>query len=452
MIVWRLKRGLEKKFSWGHPWVFSNELAHSPKSLDPGDLVELRDDSGRFLAIGYGHPNSLISFRVLSRDESDAAIDADFFYRKLARALGLRRACGLERWSHRLCFAEADGLPGLVVDRFVLAGGGEALVAQSSTAGMDRLRPLAYEALERLTSASGRSSGSVAGSPYGPKWIVASDDSSARRMEGLELEPKRVALAPSGAQPQELAPARILVQPGAPLAPSGASGREFDQVAGLELRADLIGGQKTGFFLDQRSNLRLAAEIVRARRPNGDRPLRILDLCCYVGQWGAQLAATAIASGLRAEVTLVDSSAKALALAVENARAQGAEAIAEKRDALETLRELPERSYDVVVCDPPAFVKKKKDLPTGQAAYAKLNREAMRRLAPGGLFVSCSCSGLLGEEDFRAALARAQAANDDLDLRFVARGSHAADHPQLPQFPQGSYLKCWIGASAATQR
>ena len=239
-----------------------------------------------------------------------------------------------------------------------------------------------------------------------------------------------------------LAPARLILQP----AWAGA--------AALEIQADLISGQKTGFFLDQRANIQLAAGLVRSQvaargaSPFRARPFRILDLCCYVGQWASQLAAAVSASGVEVEATLVDSSVKALELAGANARAQGASVILEKRDVLETLRALPERHYDAVICDPPAFVKKKKDLPAGLAAYAKLNREAMRRLAPDGCFVSCSCSGLLSDDDFRSALARAAAGNADLDLRFVARGAHAGDHPQLPQFSQGSYLKCWIGLSA----
>ena len=453
MTVWRLKRGLEKKFHLGHPWVFSNELAHSPKGLDPGALVELRGDDGRFLAVGYGNPASLISFRVLSRIAAESEIDVSFFLAAIGRASELRRRSGLSGSSHRLCFAEGDGLPGLVIDRFLLAGPvpgqdvGQALVVQASTAGMDRLKPLVYEALERWVRAD---CARGQGPSWERTWLVASDDSGARRMEGLELLPKRIVHSPEGAAAGGLADIEILLQP-------AVSGRPA-----VRLRVDLIGGQKTGFFLDQRSNLQLAAQLAGQLadplvRPG--RPLRILDLCCYVGQWGAQLAAALKTSGGTSEgapggppieVTLVDSSAKALELAVANVRAQGAVAFAEKRDVLESLRELPERSFDVVVCDPPAFIKKKKDLPAGQAAYAKLNREAMRRLAPGGLFVTCSCSGLLLEEDFRESLARAASANEDLDLRFVARGAHGPDHPQLPSFPQGSYLKCWIGLSAST--
>ena len=424
MKTWRLKRGLEKKFRFGHPWTFSNELADSPKGAAPGELVELRSDSGEFLAVGYGNPGSLISFRALSRDAERVSIDADFFYRKLRVALATRRACGFTPWSFRLAFAEADGLPGLVVDRFALAGEEEqVLVAQSSTAGMDRLRPFVYAALERLAP-------EIGARPLATS-IIACDDSSSRRLEGLEIEEKRSVYADAGFH-SSLSPASVLLQ-------SSALG-----VKAVAMQADLLGGQKTGFFLDQRANIRLAASLL----PNRRGPLRMLDICCYVGQWSAQLTAAAKSAGLAVESTLLDSSAKALELAANNVRAQGADVRIEKRDALGTLSALPPRSFDVVVCDPPAFAKGKKHLPAAQAAYAKINREALKRLAPGGLFVTCSCSGLLTEEDFRAALARAFAANEDLDMRLVARGGHAPDHPQLPQFPQGTYLKCWVAVSA----
>jgi 23S rRNA (cytosine1962-C5)-methyltransferase len=178
---------------------------------------------------------------------------------------------------------------------------------------------------------------------------------------------------------------------------------------------------------------------------SGRRELRVLDICCYVGQWGTQLAHLAAAAGLRAEVTLVDASAKALEIAARNVESHGGTANPQKLDVLEDLGRLPRQGYDVVICDPPAFIKKKKDLPTGTMAYQKLNREALRRTAgQGGLFVSCSCSGLFTEEDFRGMLARAAAGHEG-EVRWIVRGSHSPDHPQRPEFPQGTYLKSWMG-------
>jgi len=150
---------------------------------------------------------------------------------------------------------------------------------------------------------------------------------------------------------------------------------------------------------------------------------------------------------MRARVSVLDSSAAALDFAARNVSAQGAEAEALRGDAMEMLNQLPGGGYAVVVCDPPAFIKSRKDYPTGEAAYVKLNTNALRLVAPGGLLVTCSCSSLLGEADFAAVLARA-AARAGRDVRWVARGGHAPDHPVLAGFPEGHYLKCWVGVVA----
>jgi 23S rRNA (cytosine1962-C5)-methyltransferase len=248
----------------------------------------------------------------------------------------------------------------------------------------------------------------------------------------LTADPKRLEKSFDGFQPEA---ARVLIQPSR----LGLAPLVFD--------VDFIGGQKTGFFLDQRSNIELAARSARGLildAKNKGRSVKILDLFCYVGQWGAQLAHLARAEGVKAEVTIVDASMKALELAKANVERHGGIATIEKRDVLEDIKTFENGGFDIVICDPPAFVKKKKDLPTGTQAYFKLNREALRKTMPGGLFVSCSCSGLFGEAEFREMLSRVAVANDRR-VRWVARGSHSADHPQRPEFPQGTYLKSWMG-------
>lgn len=435
MIVWRLKKGSEKKFRSGHPWVFSSELAQSPKGLPAGSLVDLHEYGGAFLARGYGHPNSLISFRTLTKNR-DEAIDRTFFFERLKRASEARWLTGVGPFSHRLCFAEADGLPGLIIDRYRLAtdaSPGQVFVIQSSTAGMDQLLALVFEALEDLVAHEREQHANQ------PSWestaIVLANDSKSRQMENIAVEAKNVKKTAPGFIPEST---KILVQPG------------LAHLAPVHFEVDLIGGQKTGFFLDQRLNVHLASsiaqEIVRLHGARGvnDRPIQILDLCCYVGQWGTQLAHLCAALGVRAEVTLADASARALEIAARNVEAAGGIARVEKMDVLDELGRLPRRAYDIVICDPPAFIKKKKDLPTGSAAYLKLNREAMKRTSVGGLFVSCSCSGLFAEEDFRQMLAKAVTSFEG-EIRWLLRGSHSPDHPQRPEFPQGTYLKSWMG-------
>lgn len=428
--IWHLKKGSEKKFRFGHPWVFSNELAQSPKGVRPGELIELRDFTGAFLAHGYGHPNSLICFRTLSRSEK-TGIDVPFFHERLTEAARVRRLAAVADESHRLCFAEGDHLPGLIVDRFILedAGGpAQAFVIQSSTAGMDMQLESVFAALEKLVNEDEASGARI---PWTRTALILANDSKSRVMEGLALEPKKVVRGFSGFDAENV---RLRIQAGLP------------ENSPLAMSADLINGQKTGFFLDQRANIQIASrfakELVRLKNE-----IRVLDLCCYVGQWGAQLASLARQSGGIARVTQVDASMRALEIAARNVEENGGSAEPLKLDVLGGgLDRLEPGAFDIVICDPPAFIKKKKDLPTGTQAYYKMNREAIRKTARQGLYVSCSCSGLFTEEEFRGMLARVGQASA-VPVRWLARGGHSPDHPQRPEFPQGTYLKSWIGVT-----
>ncbi len=411
MQVWRLRKGADRRFRAGHPWAYSNELAESPKGIAPGELVELCDAGGAFLARGHGNPGSLIAFRALSRDRTELEpLGAEGLGWRLGRARDLRRALGLEATSHRLVFAEGDGLPGLVIDAYALANGSRVLVVQAHTAGMDGALPAIDAALDGMYPGAG---------------LVVRSDVGARALDGVPVEPPRVVRSPGGV---DLAAARI-------------------RVAGLELETDLAAGQKTGFFLDQAANLALAAGRlagIGAREPGA--PVRVLDLCCYVGQWGAYLARAIALGGGRAHVTLVDSSARALEVAARNVAGQGADVEALRADVLRDLGALPTGSFDVVVADPPALIGRRKDVPQGTHAYLQLFTQAVRLVRPGGGLVACSCSALLEEAAFDGALAKA-ARRNDRTVRFVARGGQAPDHPVLLEFPEGRYLKCWVGVA-----
>jgi 23S rRNA G2069 N7-methylase RlmK/C1962 C5-methylase RlmI len=519
--VWTLRAGADKRFRAGHPWVYSNELAHSPRGaaqrpVAPGDPVELRDAAGRFLARGYGHPGTLIAFRALSRDPAEAEPWGEAaLLARLRRAAALRHGLGLGAVSHRLVFGEADDLPGLVVDRYRLAppdaAAGErgpagiaaqVLAVQAHTAGAERLQEPLLAALEALVTEE------HAADPRHPDWahtaVVLRNDAGARRLEGLPDDAVRVARPGPGLA---LTPARVLT------APVAGDGRSAGPPGPAVLQADLLGGQKTGLFLDQAANLRLAAGLLAARLrsesgsfgtpgpmgataapgpmgataapgpmgataapgpmgataapgpmgataapgPMGATaaPLRILDLFAYVGAWGAALARVGAAAGRAVEVTVVDASAPALALAVANVTAAGgactplrADVLADAQgplaDAQGPLAALPPGGFDVVVADPPAFIKGRKAWHTGRAAYVKLNTAALRWVRPGGLLVTCSCSQLLSEADFLAVLDKA-AARAGTPVRWIARGGQAPDHPVRAGFPEGDYLKARIG-------
>ncbi len=440
MKIWKLKKAAEKKWSLQHPWIFSNDLCESPKGTQPGELIDLRSESGERLALGYGNPQTLIAFRTLSRDPNVTEIDARFFAAAFSRAFRLREIAGLDKFSFRLVFAESDGLPGLIIDRYrlyseqhattlELKSSKQILVVQINSAGMQSLKPQILDGL-RIFVEEHFEKTQVS---WANTAIMVCEDSKSRLMEGLEVRAKYIERPLPGFDFQ-------LTQ----IAIQSASQPELP----LPMLVDFLGGQKTGFFLDQRVNIKNLVEFLPGWLVARDRnlPIRVLDLCCYVGQWGTQLAAALKSYGFSAEVTLVDASQKALETASKNVAMAGGQPVVQKMDILEDLHRLPSGFYDLVICDPPAFIKKKKDIPQGIQAYSKLNREAMRRVSAGGFYVSCSCSGLFEETDFRQMLAQS-AARCQKEIRWLYRGFHSADHPQRPEFPQGTYLKAWIGVS-----
>jgi 23S rRNA (cytosine1962-C5)-methyltransferase len=424
--VWKLKKGMDRRFRAGHPWVYSNELSESPKGIEPGAAVLLQDPGGVPLALGYGNPKSLIAFRALTRGPLEGVdpFTSSFLATALSSALSVRVRGGMGSASFRLSFGEADSLPGLIIDRYLI-GDSQAFVAQAHTAGADRLLEKLPEALQLL----------VAKIPGGVSWektaIVYRNDLGVRALEGIRSEfsaDERVHRAVKGL---DLSKALIEIAPALGDGPA------------LKFRADLVTGQKTGFFLDQAYNIALAAQKFRALRADG-RPLRILDLCCYVGQWSAQLARVFQSQKIAVEITAVDASQTALDLARENIEREGAQVTVMKADVLKDLGSLEARSFDLVICDPPALIKGRKDIPAGKHAYLQLNTQVFRLIQETGAVVSCSCSGLLEEEDFIAALSKA-AYRNGVKVRWVARGSQSADHPMLLEFPEGRYLKSWLG-------
>lgn len=430
--VWKLKKGMDRRFRAGHPWVYSNELSESPKGIQPGEQIRLQDAAGQVLAAGYGNPSSLIAFRALLRGpQAVEAVDlfsTEFLAERLFSALSVR-SCGghfgaMTGASFRLCFGEADFLPGLVIDRY-LVGDAQVFVAQAHTAGADRMLKALPEALEKIT-------GEISG---GPSWsktaIVFRNDLGVRALEGLKSEStpeERVIRPVSGL---DLSRARIEV------APASGSGKP------VQFRTDLIEGQKTGFFLDQANNISIAAQKFKGLRSKKG-PLKILDLCCYVGQWSTQLARVYGEQKLPVEVTLVDASQSALAFAHENVERESVRVQTVKGDVLKDLQSLDPASFDLVISDPPALIKGRKDIPQGKHAYLQLNTQVFRLVRPGGAVVSCSCSGLLEEEDFLAALSKA-AYRNHVSVRWIGRGAQASDHPMLAEFPEGRYLKAWFG-------
>ena len=422
----RLKAKLDRRFRSGHHWVYSNELQESPKQIEPGEPLELLDSSGKFLAWGYGNPASLITFRTVSRIEAESdALSPAGVARRLEKAWQLRRLLGFSAVSHRLCFGEADQLPGLIADYYVLQGGGAALVVQAQTAGADSWTRGWGDILAewRKLHRDGKLDGLT---------VVIKNDSLSRKREGLSSEAVQVL---SEKKHSDLSHAVIRVR-----------SADFQSNDSLLFDVDLLTGQKTGFFLDQWANTQVFLQRLEQWPAMTQRHhLRVLDLCTYVGQWGSQVSRFFSQRGLKVEVTLVDASKVALAQAEGNVLRAGAQKVElVNGDVLKDLGSLPDQGFDLVISDPPALIKSRKDIPTGTHAYLQLHTQAARVLAKKGAWVACSCSGLLDEPVFLETLAKASR-RQERGISWVARGGQSPDHPLLSEFPEGRYLKAWLG-------
>ena len=384
----RLLPGRERRLKAGHPWAFSNEIDMKPayRNLTAGSVVNLEGDDGSKFGAFCFNPHSLIAARRLARDPA-TAIDRDWLSGRLDAAIALRGR--LDMGQHcRLVHAEADGLPGLIVDRY-----GDVAVLQANTAWADReLAELAPMLAEKLAL----------------RGVVGRNDSSARSLEGL---PSTVDLL------------------------HGEADRVTAIEGGVVFPIDPLGGQKTGFFFDQRPHRDRAAELAGG--------LRVLDLFCHVGAFGLRTAAAGAS-----QVTLVDASEHALGHAQAAAERNGlADRITVRRqDAFEALEQLAiaNARFDLVICDPPAFAKSRKDIEAGLRAYAKLARLSAALVAPGGLLFSASCSHHASPEAFaeRVAFGLWKSGREG---RIFASGGAGPDHPVHPSLPESAYLKgLWL--------
>jgi 23S rRNA (cytosine1962-C5)-methyltransferase len=380
-----IETGHHKRVAGGHPWAYSNEVRMDAvaKALPRGSLVTLAAADGRALGVASFNPHALVAARILDRD-AKRAIDRDFFVMRLERAVALRRRLYAEPF-YRLVHAEADALPGLVIDRY-----GDVLVAQLNTAGMAGLEPEVVAACTAVLA---------------PSAIVLRNDSTARAVEGLADEARVAAGSIDG--PVELSE------------------------NGARYRVDVLGGQKTGWFYDQRENRRFVASLAAGGR--------VLDVYCYAGGF-AVLAALAGAD----RVLGIDRSEPALALAAAAAELNGMGetcrfARGEAFHELARLADAGER-FDVVFADPPAFVKSKKDLGPGLRGYRKLARLAAALVAPGGILFMASCSHNVTPEDFADAVRRGVFDAERSGSILLSSGA-APDHPVHPALPESAYLK-----------
>ncbi len=365
----------------GHPWVYRSDVAEA--SGETGDVVRVADRRGRFLGQAFYNPRSEISLRVAERTEK--TIDESWFAGRIENALEYRKSLKIDADAYRIVHAEADGVPGLVVDRY-----GAYFVIQAGSAAVERRLEWVIGALQEL---------------FAPAGILARNDSTARKKEGLDTGVRILAGE---------APESVVVREGP-----------------IRYRADLWRGQKTGGFLDQREN-----HLAAGRYTSG----RVLDVFSYTGGF-------ALHAAQRAEmVEAVDSSGPALEAVQANAELNGLENISVVRsNAFDLLRERSDRGerYDTVVLDPPAFAKSKRELSGARRAYKEINLRVMKLLAPGGILVTCSCSYHFSRELMEETL-RSAAADADSTMRIREWRGQAPDHPEILSIPETRYLKCAV--------
>lgn len=393
----KLKKNEDRRLRAGHLWIYSNEIDTSVtplKDFTPGEEVLVEAQDKTVLGVAYVNPHSLIAGRLFTRLAAER-LDLSLLIQRIKTALLLRERLYSKPY-YRLVFAESDNLPGLIADRF-----DDALALQINTAGMDLKTDIIVDAFKTAIPEL--------------KSILLRNDSASRKQEGLETFVKAAYGSP---------PEKVLLEENS-----------------VSFYAPLWEGQKTGWFYDHRLNRSRLKEYVTG--------LRVLDVFSYLGGWGIQAAAM----GAK-HVTCVDSSPLSQTWIQENARLNGVEnkVYTITEDAFDALKKLAQdkEHFDLVILDPPAFIKKQKDMKEGFIAYQRINEAALKLLTSDGILVSCSCSMHLANDDLMQVLRRASL-RAQCELQILERGHQAPDHPVHAAIPETDYLKMVIARSLKRQ-
>lgn len=383
----KIKKGKEKRVRSGHLWLFSNEIGDSFKKYRAGDIIDIYSHNGEFMGRGYINPFSLISARILTHKKED--IDTKFFYNRIMDAWMYRKKLYPDTKSCRVVFGESDFMPGLIVDKYE-----NYLTVQTLSLGMDIRMNMILNAVEDI---------------FHPDAIIERNDVAVRKLEGLE-ERKGI-----------------------------LKGKLEDNVVisddKFKFEVDVLNGQKTGFFFDQREN----RHIIKKYAGKGDK---VLDCFCYSGAWSIYAAGNGAG-----EVIGLDSSADAIKLANENAIINKfSEKCRFKRvDIFEELRRLvlTGEKFDIIILDPPAFVKSSSRIKEAVKGYKEINLQAMKLLRDNGILITCSCSYHIDRETFKDMLIQS-ASDSEKDFRILEFRGQAPDHPVLLSMKETEYLKCAV--------
>jgi 23S rRNA (cytosine1962-C5)-methyltransferase len=428
-----MKSGEDKRIRLGHPWVYDNEIAailagpgdETPVELVPGETADVESSRKEYLGRAICNPKSKIVGRIYS--PSKEGLDKGFFKRRIREALARRRLAGFDLLhdSFRLLYAEADGVPGLIADCFT-ADGAAYVSLQFLSFGMDQRKA---DIVQAFTEVFSQESPALPHMRLGA--LIDKPVADIREKEGLPPASESILY---DALPQS---SDIIITEN-----------------GCRFAVNLSHGQKTGYFLDQRVNRRLASDActrllsaASSTSPSESAPFTILDACCYSGSFGVQIAAAVSAAGAIPRVTFMDASARALDLARRNASLNGLDSAAtfteaDVKDALHRAARAKDR-YDAVILDPPAFAKTKDSLENAMQAYHAVNTSAISLVRKGGVFVTCSCSQAVSAARFRRMLtAAASAANRR--LRQLSFTGASPDHPVLLGYDESEYLKCGV--------
>jgi 23S rRNA (cytosine1962-C5)-methyltransferase len=379
----QIQPSAEKRLKAGHLWVYANEVVTKLKSFAPGEWVNIVSTNGHPMGTGYVNPHSLIAVRLVTRRTT--GIDKNFMYERIERAINRRKSLLNDMSVGRMVYGESDGLPGLVVDRY-----DRYVVVQVLTAGMERKLEEILDAVDGTLS---------------PDAVILRNDASSRKLEGLELTSRIVR----------------------------GSARVNVTIEEIRYELDLLDGQKTGFFLDQRFNHTLTRGRVDGKR--------VLDMFSYVGAWSLQAgrSGASYVLGIDSSTFAVESSRRH---AVDNGLTMCEFRQADAFDALKSINDAQE-TFDVIILDPPAFAKSRAEVKDAIRGYREINRRAAKALTDGGMLVTCSCSHVIEPETFRNTVLQA-VTSAGRNAWLIEQRSQSPDHPILLSMRETEYLKCLV--------